>query len=134
MKLLFLLQLQLNYFKPHLKDEEQVSYHDLMTLDRTIISIVPQQKGVFGAGNPMFKNKNRLEEAAQVNSKTPVSVNNFAYLVSLKTLYDGCFDKDRNNHSAYTNSHAWLLIQTDISVARITAHRDIDCVYTKKDL
>lgn len=125
----------LNLFKrPHYKDSQQVSYHTLITLDGTVIYLVPPEKRAFGAGNSAFKSS-RGTETVQTNPKLAPSVNNFAYHISLETPADG-----RNNsrtHSGYTTAQykslAWLLAQSSIPDERITTHREVDLSGSRLD-
>ncbi|MDJ0703754.1 MAG: peptidoglycan recognition family protein [Leptolyngbyaceae cyanobacterium MO_188.B28] len=118
----------INLFQtPHPRDEDQVSYHTLITQDGTIVYIVPPEKRAFGAGNSVFNGPNG-PEAVSTNPDFPASVNNFAYHVSLETPADG-----RGNgqwHSGYTNAQyqslAWLLARTNVPDSRITTHRGVD--------
>ncbi|MCG8367656.1 MAG: peptidoglycan recognition protein family protein [Pseudanabaenales cyanobacterium] len=118
----------INLFQtPHPRDEDQVSYHTLITRDGTVVYIVPPEKRAFGAGNSVFDGPNG-PEAVLTNPDFPASVNNFAYHVSLETPADG-----RGNgpqHSGYTEAQyqslAWLLARTDVPDRRITTHRVVD--------
>ena len=112
---------------PHPRDEDQVSYHTLITRDGAVVYIVPPEKRAFGAGNSVFNGPNG-PEAVLTNPNFPASVNNFAYHVSLETPADG-----RGNgqwHSGYTEAQyqslAWLLARTDVPDRRITTHRAVD--------
>jgi N-acetylmuramoyl-L-alanine amidase len=121
----------INTFRvPHRQDNQQVSYHALITLDCTIVYLVPPEKRAFGAGNSVFVGKSG-PEAVQTNSKLPPSVNNFAYHVSLETPLDGQGKYSKNkSHSGYTDSQykslAWLLATSSIPDERITTHQKVD--------
>ncbi|HEY9846145.1 MAG TPA: peptidoglycan recognition family protein, partial [Candidatus Caenarcaniphilales bacterium] len=39
---------------PHYQDSEQASYHAMVTLDGTIVYLLPPEKRAFGAGNSVF--------------------------------------------------------------------------------
>lgn len=124
-------QSAINTFRtPHPHDHQQVSYHALITLDGTIVYLVPPDKRAFGAGNSVFVGKYGAE-AVQTSPKLPPSVNNFAYHVSLETPVDGRgkFAK-KMHHSGYTESQykslAWLLATCSIPDERITTHQKID--------
>ncbi len=115
---------------PHLRDEDQVSYHTLIKLDGTIFYLVPPDKRAFGAGNSMFAG-----ESVKTNRLYPSSVNNFAYHISFETPPDG-----RNNgnvHSDYTDaqyrSAAWLVSKTGVPDDRITTHKIVDRSGTRRD-
>ena len=112
---------------PHPRDEDQVSYHTLITQDGTVVYIVPPEKRAFGAGNSVFDGPNG-PEAVLTNPSFPASVNNFAYHVSLETPADG--RGNGRQHSGYTEAQyqslAWLLARTDVPDSRITTHRAVD--------
>ena len=118
----------INLFQaPHYQDSQQVSYHTLITLEGTVVYIVPPENRAFGAGNSAFKTPSGIE-TVQTNPQLAPSVNNFAYHVSLETPADG-----RNNHrqhsgysNAQYNSLAWLLARSSVPDNRITTHRDVD--------
>ncbi|MFB2767985.1 N-acetylmuramoyl-L-alanine amidase [Pelatocladus sp. BLCC-F211] len=119
---------------PHTDEKKQVSYHSLITLDGTIIYIVPPDKRAFGAGNSVFDGSNGLE-SVQTNPGLEPSVNNFAYHVSLETPVEG-----RNNepyHIGYTDAQyyslAWLIAQSSVPDERITTHRAVDRSGTRID-
>ncbi len=112
---------------PHPNDDDQVSYHTLITADGTIVYLVPPDRRAFGAGNSIFVGDTG-QEAVQTNPDFPPSVNNFAYHISLVTPPDG-----RNNatrHGGYTRAQyqslAWLVAKTGVPEARITTHRAVD--------
>ena len=87
----------INLFRtPHYNDSQQVSYHTLITLEGTVVYIVPPENRAFGAGNSVF-NSASGRETVQTNPKLAPSVNNFAYHVSLETPADG-----RNNHRRHS--------------------------------
>ena len=110
-------------------DSHQSSYHALITLDGTIVYLVPSQKRAFGAGNSVFKGSSGIE-TVQTNPNLPASVNNFAYHISLETPPDGRNKPGDSYHSGYTDSQykslAWLLALSNISDDRITTHKDVD--------
>jgi len=118
----------INFFqKPHDDENTQASYHALITLDGTVIYLVPPEFRAFGAGNSVFNGAKGLE-TVKTHPQFPPSVNNFAYHVALETPPDG-----RNNaktHSGYTeaqyHSLAWLIAQSSIPNERITTHRAVD--------
>lgn len=118
----------------HSDQDKQVSYHSLITLDGTIIYIVPPDKRAFGAGNSVFDGPNG-SETVQTNPGLEPSVNNFAYHVSLETPPEG-----RNKepyHIGYTDAQyyslAWLIAQSSVPDERITTHRDVDRSGTRID-
>ncbi len=118
----------LNFFQtPHLDEEEQASYHTLISLLGEIIYMVPPDKRAFGAGNSIFVSQEG-EEAVQTNPNYPPSVNNFAYHVSLESPDDGL--NSRQTHSGYTEAQyrslAWLVAKTGVTEDRITTHKIVD--------
>ncbi len=118
-----------NFRTSHTQDSRQVSYHALITLNGTIIYIVPPDKRAFGAGNSIFAGPFG-SETVKTNSKLPPSVNNFAYHVSLETPRDGIGNNHQRSHSGYRyvqyKSLAWLLAQSQVPDNRITTHRAVD--------
>ena len=112
----------------HPNDDDQVSYHSLITLDGTVVYLVPPEQRAFGAGNSAFISA-KGEESVSTNAQFPSSVNNFAYHISLETPPDG-----RNNsnpmHSGYTEAQyqslAWLISRSTIPEERITTHKAVD--------
>ena len=122
-------QSAINTFQaPNLRDEDQVSYHTLISAEGTVIYVVPPEQRAFGAGDSAFKTASG-EESVTTNPGFPSSVNNFAYHISLESPPDG-----RNNgaltHSGYTEAQyrslAWLLSRTTIPDERITTHEAVD--------
>lgn len=113
----------------NLQDSQQSSYHALITLDGTIVYLVPSEKRAFGAGNSVFESSLGAE-AVQTNPNLPASVNNFAYHISLETPPDGRRTSGNSSHSGYTDSQykslAWLLAMSSIPDDRITTHEDVD--------
>ncbi|ADI63825.1 N-acetylmuramyl-L-alanine amidase, negative regulator of AmpC, AmpD ['Nostoc azollae' 0708] len=126
-----------NFFQtPHDDENVQASYHALITLDGTIIYLVPPDKRAFGAGNSVFKGINGME-TVQTNPQLPPSVNNFAYNVSLETPRDAWGKTNIDQHSGYTevqyDSLAWLIAQSQVLDDRITTHRAVDITNGKVD-
>jgi N-acetyl-anhydromuramyl-L-alanine amidase AmpD len=115
---------------PHLRDEDQASYHALIKRDGTIFYLVPPDKRAFGAGNSVFGG-----EAIKTNRLYSASVNNFAYHISFETPPDG--RHNGNIHSGYTElqyrSAAWLVAKTGVLDQRITTHKAVDRSGTRKD-
>jgi hypothetical protein len=111
----------------HPNDDDQASYHALITRDGTIIYLVPPDKRAFGAGNSVFVG-DRGVEAVQTHPTFPASVNNFAYHISLETPYDG--NHNGYNHSGYSEAQyqslAWLVAKTGVPDNRITTHKAVD--------
>jgi len=112
---------------PHYKDEEQVSYHALITLDGTIVYLMPPGKRAFGAGSSVF-NGPLGRETVKTKLQLPPSVNNFAYHIALETPADG--NNNNSRHSGYTTNQyqslAWLTDRTKVPDSRITTHQAID--------
>lgn len=119
---------------PHPRDEDQASYHALITLDGTIVYLVPPEKRAFGAGNSVFNGPNG-PEAVKTHPKFPPSVNNFAYHISLETPTDG--RNNGNRHSGYTaaqyESLSWLVARVVVPESRITTHQAVDRSGSRKD-
>lgn len=119
---------------PHSKDEDQVSYHAIITLDGTIVHLVPSAKRAFGAGNSIFKGP-QGPETVQTKADLPPSVNNFAYHISLETPFDG--NNNQDNHSGYTEAQyqslAWLVAKTKVTDERIVTHAQVDQAGDRKD-
>ncbi len=120
----------INTFRtPHLNDSNQVSYHTLISLNGTIIYLLPPNKRAFGAGNSAFSSLAGIE-TVKTNPNLASSVNNFAYHVSLETPTDGWSKQNQNYHSGYTDSQykslAWLIAQSNVPDNRITTHKDVD--------
>ncbi len=120
----------INTFKTHhSSDSNQSSYHALITLNGTIVYLVPSDKRAYGAGNSIFKSSWGVE-TVQTNPHLPASVNNFAYHISLETPPDGRNKPGNSYHSGYTDNQykslAWLLALSSIPDERITTHREVD--------
>ena len=119
---------------PHPLDQDQASYHILITRFGEVIHLVPLEKRAFGAGNSIFFSEYGPEEV-KTNSKIPASVNNFAYHIALESPPDG--NNESRFHSGYTNSQylalAWLVNKMDILESRITTHYAVDRTNSRKD-
>ena len=118
----------INTFRtPHSVSSSQVSYHALITLDGSIVYLVPSNKRAFGAGNSVFKSASG-NETVQTNPNLAPSVNNFAYHISLETPKDG--HNNASSHSGYTENQykslAWLIALSNIPDDRITTHKAVD--------
>ncbi|ERT09853.1 N-acetylmuramoyl-L-alanine amidase family protein [Lyngbya aestuarii BL J] len=117
-------QSTINFFQTyHTDEDDQASYHTLITLNGDVVYIVPPDLRAYGAGNSVFQG-----EAVQTDAKFPPSVNNFAYHVSLETPPDGL--RNGASHSGYTTAQyqslAWLVAQTGVPEDRITTHQAVD--------
>ena len=112
---------------PKEDDADQSSYHALITLDGTIVHLVPPHKRAYGAGNSVFNGLNG-PETVKTNSNLPASVNNFAYHISLETPADGY--NDTPAHSGYTEAQyeslAWLVAAMEVSDDRVVTHEAVD--------
>lgn len=119
---------------PHPDEDNQSSYHTLITLEGDIIYIVPPDMRAYGAGNSVFQGESGAE-AVKTHPDYPPSVNNFAYHISLETPPDG--NHNGNSHSGYTlaqyQSLAWLVSKTGVPENRITTHQRVDRSGTRKD-
>ena len=127
----------INFFQtPHDDQSVQASYHAIITLQGTVVYLVPPEKRAFGAGNSVFKGVNG-PETVQTNPSLPPSVNNFAYHVSLETPPDAWGKNNIDQHSGYTeaqyDSLAWLIAQSQVPDDRITTHRAVDVAGKKVD-
>ncbi len=111
----------------HAADEDQASYHTLITRTGDVVYIVPPDLRAFGAGNSVFEGELGTE-VVQTNPGLPGSVNNFAYHVSLESPPDGYHSG--SSHSGYTReqyqSLAWLVARTGVPDNRITTHQAVD--------
>ncbi|NJN85002.1 MAG: N-acetylmuramoyl-L-alanine amidase [Leptolyngbyaceae cyanobacterium SL_7_1] len=120
--------------RSHTSDNDQVSYHTMITLDGTVVYLVPPEFRAFGAGNSVFNGPNGAE-TVRLDPVLPPSVNNFAYHTSLETPADGRGNGRR--HSGYTEAQyrslAWLIAQTNIREERITTHQAVDRSGTRLD-
>lgn len=117
-------QSTLDFFQtPHPRDEDQASYHELITLRGWLLHLVPWSKRAYGAGNSVFGT-----ETVQTNPRLAPSVNNFALHFSLETPPEG--RHNGSQHAGYTDAQyralAWLVAQTGIDPQRITTHAAVD--------
>ncbi|WP_448525638.1 N-acetylmuramoyl-L-alanine amidase [Parathermosynechococcus lividus] len=113
-----------DYFQTyHERDEDQASYHAIITRSGEILYTVPAHKRAYGAGNSAFQG-----EQVQTNLRIAASVNNFAYHISLETPLDG--QNANLSHSGYTEAQyrslAWLVSRTQVPWQRITTHAAVD--------
>jgi hypothetical protein len=118
----------IDYFQTNHGDEdEQASYHTLVSLDGTVVYFVPPDKRAFGAGHSEFVSA-AGRESVRTNPRRSASVNNFAYHISLETPWDGI--NNAYTHSGYTEAQyrslAWLIAKTGVPDRRITTHRAVD--------
>jgi N-acetyl-anhydromuramyl-L-alanine amidase AmpD len=119
---------------PHVKDEDQVSYHAVICQDGTIVYLVDPRKRAYGAGNSVFRWREGFE-TVQTNKRLKSSVNNFAYHISLETPTDGY--NANTQHSGYSSAQydslAWLIAQSGVEKNRITTHFAIDRLGERQD-
>ncbi len=112
----------------HPDDEDQVSYHAVIRESGDIVYVVPPEYRAYGAGDSVFVNSAYQEETVQTKPKSPPSVNNFAYHISLVTPEEG--QNDNDTHAGYTKNQyealAWLVSKTGIPDDRITTHKLVD--------
>ncbi|CAK6698783.1 peptidoglycan recognition family protein [Synechococcus sp. BA-124 BA4] len=112
---------------PHPRDEDQVSYHTLISLDGQVIDVLDPGQRAFGAGNSAFNGR-----WVVTNPRVGGSINNFALHISLETPLDG--EDNDSGHSGYSSRQydALALVLTDwmrrfpIPAAHITTHRQVD--------
>ncbi|MGB8701046.1 MAG: peptidoglycan recognition family protein [Thermosynechococcaceae cyanobacterium] len=113
---------------PHVRDEDQFSYHAAIRWDGAIVYLVDPQKRAYGAGDSMFKGSQGPETVKTKKNLDP-SVNNFAYHISLETPIDGQENQDPS-HSGYTEAQytslAWLIAQSRVPSDRVTTHAAVD--------
>ncbi|MGB3533633.1 MAG: peptidoglycan recognition family protein [Microcoleaceae cyanobacterium] len=118
----------IRFFQTYQNSEDnQATYHTLITRTGDIVYIVPPDLRAFGAGNSVFMGQNGAE-AVKTSQEYPPSVNNFAYHISLESPPDGY--QNTPSHSGYTmtqyQSLAWLVSRTGIPDNRITTHQAVD--------
>ncbi len=119
----------LNFFRtPHPKENNQASYHTLISRDGTVLYLVPPDKRAYGAGNSIFFGVTGVAEAIKTHAKFPPSVNNFSYHIALESPPDG--NTNAPTHSGYTpqqyQSLAWVVSKTGVPDDRITTHKLVD--------
>ena len=115
------------FMTPHLRDEDQVSYHTLVGQDGRVVDLVDPLSRAYGAGYSAF-----LGEWAITNKKLKGSVNNFALHLSLETPPSGA--NAYGSHSGYTTQQydALALVLSgwirsfNLPPAAITTHRHVD--------
>ena len=115
------------FMTPHLRDEDQVSYHTLVGQDGRVVDLVDPLSRAYGAGYSAF-----LGEWAITNKKVKGSVNNFALHLSLESPLSGA--NAYGSHSGYTTQQydALALVLSgwirsfNLPPAAITTHRHVD--------
>ena len=115
------------FMTPHLRDENQVSYHTVVAQDGRVLDLVDPLRRAYGAGFSAF-----LGEWAITNKKLKGSVNNFALHLSLETPSSGA--NAYGSHAGYTTQQydALALVLSgwirsfNLPPAAITTHRHID--------
>ena len=116
------------------RDEDQVSYHTLISQDGQIVEVLDPTKRAFGAGNSSFNGQWVI-----TNAKVGGSINNFALHLSLETPIDG--ENDAPGHSGYTAQQydAMAVVLADwmrrfsIPPGNITTHRYVDLEGARAD-
>ncbi len=119
---------------PHYNEDDQASYHALITRNGTIVHLVSKKNRAFGAGNSVFRGPNG-PEAVKTHRIYPASVNNFAYHISLESPADG--RHNGNHHSGYSQAQykslAYLVAKSRIPQSRVTTHKGVDRSGSRKD-
>jgi len=117
----------------HELDSQQVSYHDLIRWDGTVVHLVPLEMRAYGAGNSVFLSANG-EETVVTNRALLPSVNNFAYHISLESPPNSW---EADTHDGYSEAQyqslAWLIARACIARDRIATHKAVDRSGTRSD-
>ncbi|MFN7894578.1 MAG: peptidoglycan recognition family protein [Cyanobacteriota bacterium] len=119
---------------PHTDDDNQASYHVLVTEDGRLVRIVSDDKRAFGAGNSAFNNY-----TIRLKPDSPGSINNVALHLSLVSPPDG--RGETLTHSGYTvpqyrSTAAQVLFwqaSYGIPLGLLTTHKDVDLSKSRKD-
>ena len=125
----------INFFQtPHPNDNDQASYHMLVSQKGDLIRFVPDESRAYGAGYSRFGD-------FTVHSKSPnnFSVNNVALHISLETPPDG--RGDVASHSGYTRDQYNTLAKQvllwqakyGIPIFRVTTHASVDRSHSRYD-
>ncbi|WP_156797895.1 N-acetylmuramoyl-L-alanine amidase [Synechococcus sp. CB0205] len=125
----------INFFQtPHPNDNDQASYHMLVSQNGDLIRFVPDENRAYGAGYSRFGD-------FTVHSKSPnnFSVNNVALHISLETPPDG--RGDVASHSGYTRDQYNTLAKQvllwqakyGIPMFRVTTHASVDRSHSRYD-
>lgn len=125
----------INFFQtPHPNDNDQASYHMLVTQKGDLIRFVPDENRAYGAGYSKFGD-------FTVHSKSPnnFSLNNVALHISLETPPDG--RGDVAGHSGYTGDQYNTLAKQvllwqakyGIPIFRVTTHASVDRSHSRYD-
>lgn len=112
---------------PHPRDEDQVSYHTLISESGQVVQVLDPRLRAYGAGNSAFNGQWVVS-----NPQLGGSVNNFALHLSLETPLDG--ENGAARHSGYTAAQydALAAVLADwmgrfpIRPEQITTHRAVD--------
>ena len=112
---------------PHPRDEDQVSYHQLIDLQGQRLRLVADGQRAYGAGMSAFG-----DATVRIKRQSPGSVNDVALHLSLETPADGRGDGD--GHSGYTPAQyrtaaAQVLLwqaRYAIPFPRLTTHAAVD--------
>ena len=125
----------INFFQtPHPNDNDQASYHMLVSQKGDLIRFVPDESRAYGAGYSRFGD-------FTIHSKSPnnFSVNNVALHISLETPPDG--RGDVASHSGYTGDQYNMLAKQvllwqakyGIPIFRVTTHASVDRSHSRYD-
>jgi len=125
----------INLFQtPHPKDNDQASYHMMVSQKGDLTRFVPDESRAYGAGYSRFGD-------FTVHSKSPnnFSVNNVALHISLETPPDG--RGDVASHSGYTGDQYNTLAKQvllwqakyGIPIFRVTTHASVDRSHSRYD-
>lgn len=118
---------------PHLRDEDQVSYHMLVGRDGKLIRIVPDRNRAYGAGMSHF-----MGSTIRTKKGSLGSINNIALHISLVSPPGHEYS---DSHSGYTQAQYSSLakqvmrwqIQYGIPMSRVTTHYAVDRSHSRYD-
>ena len=125
----------INLFKTqHLRDQDQASYHLLVTRDGSLLRVVPDSERAFGSGMSAFGDVTQRTKNGSVGS-----INNISLHISLVSPEDG--RDDRAAHSGYTDLQYKSLAQQvllwqakfGIPLTRVTTHAAVDRSHSRYD-
>jgi hypothetical protein len=119
---------------PHPRDEDQASYHVLVSPGGQRLRLVPDEKRAFGAGMSAWG-----DMTVRIRPTSPGSINNVALHLSLVTPADGRGDSPA--HSGYTPAQyrataAQVLLwqaRWGIPLNRLTTHAAVDRSRSRSD-
>ncbi len=118
----------------HLRDQDQASYHLLVSRDGSLLRVVPDSERAFGAGMSAFGDVTQRTKNGSVGS-----INNISLHISLVSPEDG--RDDRAAHSGYTDLQYKSLAQQvllwqakyGIPLTRVTTHTAVDRSHSRYD-